>query len=357
MPRAPRAVLDISLGRSNDVHYTLRELMAQSGALWGYFRNSAPGRHARIAALYHQLTRRAAQDHAPLIAAAGVGALIDETGYHIGFRNPAALTRAARDAARVTQEFGLPHEVFDGAEMTEREPLSRELAGAVYWPQTLMCSDPGALVAAYAALFEARGGRLLRGDGESLTRSAAGWSVRAEAGPISARHVVLALGPWTPPLLRRFGWRVAMIGKRGYHCHYPDAPRLRRPLLDTGCGAMLVPMKGGLRLTTGAALTPQAEHDPRQLRHAEQVVGDLMPLGPRGPAGVWSGLRPCLTDMLPATGPVPGQDGLWVNFGHGHHGFTLGPTTGALLAAQIDGDAPPLARALALDRGGIARSG
>ncbi len=359
MPRHPRALLDIALGRSNDVHYALRHLPGQAGALWGYFRNSAPKRHARISALYHQLTRRATRDHAPLVEAAGAQALIREIGYHIGFRDPRALALAARDAARVTQDYGLDHAVYDGEDMARREPLSRRLAGAIHWPQTWVCSDPGALVAAYATAFQARGGQVLRGNAETLTRGQNGWTVRTEAGTVSAPHVVLALGPWTPSLLRGFGWRVAMIGKRGYHCHYPDAPVLQRPLLDTGCGAMLVPMRGGLRLTTGAGLTPQAEHDPRQLRRAEHSVGELMPLGARGPAGVWAGLRPCLPDMFPATGPVPGHAGLWVNFGHGHHGFTLGPTTGVVLAAQIDGDTPPVeapvVAALALDRGGIAR--
>jgi D-amino-acid dehydrogenase len=57
----------------------------------------------------------------------------------------------------------------------------------------------------------------------------------------------------------------------------------------------------------------------------------------------WFGTRPCLPDMLPMVGAVPGQDGLWVNFGHGHQGFTLGPTTASLLVrAHAQGEGPEL---------------
>ena len=38
----------------------------------------------------------------------------------------------------------------------------------------------------------------------------------------------------------------------------------------------------------------------------------------------WMGRRPCLPDMLPAIGPVPGKPGLWADFGHHHLGFTHG---------------------------------
>jgi D-amino-acid dehydrogenase len=45
--------------------------------------------------------------------------------------------------------------------------------------------------------------------------------------------------------------------------------------------------------------------------------------------------------MLPVLGPAPRHPGLWFNFGHAHHGLTLGPITGRLLAELMIG-APPL---------------
>lgn len=43
-----------------------------------------------------------------------------------------------------------------------------------------------------------------------------------------------------------------------------------------------------------------------------------------------------MPDMLPRIGPAPNHKGLWFNFGHGHQGFTLGPTT-AILRANMMG--------------------
>jgi D-amino-acid dehydrogenase len=41
--------------------------------------------------------------------------------------------------------------------------------------------------------------------------------------------------------------------------------------------------------------------------------------------------------MRPVIGPAPRHKGLWLAFGHAHHGFTLGPVTGRLLAEMITG--------------------
>ena len=54
----------------------------------------------------------------------------------------------------------------------------------------------------------------------------------------------------------------------------------------------------------------------------------------------WMGCRPCLPDMLPVIGRGARHKGLWFNFGHQHHGLTLGPVTGRLLAEMLTGEVP-----------------
>jgi D-amino-acid dehydrogenase len=44
--------------------------------------------------------------------------------------------------------------------------------------------------------------------------------------------------------------------------------------------------------------------------------------------------------MLPVIGEAPRHRGLWFDFGHQHHGLTLGPATGRLLAEMMTGEAP-----------------
>ena len=63
-------------------------------------------------------------------------------------------------------------------------------------------------------------------------------------------------------------------------------------------------------------------------------------LGEAVDAKPWMGARPCLPDMLPVIGKAPRHPGLWFDFGHQHHGLTLGPATGRLLAEMMTGEEP-----------------
>ena len=62
------------------------------------------------------------------------------------------------------------------------------------------------------------------------------------------------------------------------------------------------------------------------------------PLLKRLEAEPWMGRRPCLPDMVPVIVKGDRHEGLWFAFGHAHHGFTLGPVTGRLLAEMMTGE-------------------
>ena len=87
-------------------------------------------------------------------------------------------------------------------------------------------------------------------------------------------------------------------------------------------------MVKGIRLTTGAEFALRdAPPTPVQLDRVEPLAREIFPLGERVEAEPWLGRRPCLPDMLPVIGRRRGHEGLWLNFGHHHLGFTLGPST------------------------------
>jgi len=79
---------------------------------------------------------------------------------------------------------------------------------------------------------------------------------------------------------------------------------------------------------------------PIQLQRALPRAHALFPLGEAIDAKPWMGARPCLPDMLPVIGKAPRHAGLWFDFGHQHHGLTLGPATGRLLAEMMTGETP-----------------
>ena len=352
LPRDLATLLRYGLGRSNDVTWSLRGVAGMLPALWRYYLNSAPLRHGEIARTYVRLTERSTRDHAPLIEASGQANLILREGLGELFRDPAGFEAAAAEAERLHARHGTRHRVVEGADYRREDPaLLQAPAGVIHWLDSWSCSSPGDLVEGYARLFERRGGRLLTGDAGTVRQAGAGWTLRTAEGAVSAPHCVVALGPWSPELLRRFGYRIPMIHKRGYHGHYRTARPPLRPFLDVSNGVVAAGMTRGLRISTGAALVARdSPADPRQLERGRAALSDLLDIGARVDEPQWFGARPCLPDMLPLTGAAPRHKGLWLNFGHGHQGFTLGPTTGEILGAMMAGEEPEGVAALRPDR-------
>lgn len=329
----------IATGRSNSVAYSFAGLIAQGRALWRYALASRQSDVAsRVVPNWAPLALRSTADHAPLIAASGSETLIRREGYRIGYQDAARFDEVVRGGERLMREFGVPSVILDGAALAKAEPgLKQRMVGAIHYTSAWSCQDPGALVKAYAALFERRGGRLARGDAMTLGHSGAGWQVRTEAGAISGEAAVIALGPWSGVLLRRFGQTVPMVLKRGYHRHFEVQNGPTIPFMDANSSTFLSPMRAGLRVLTGADLAPLgAKPNHRQITYSEAAVRQLFDLGRPIEDQPWSGVRPCMPDMLPRMGEVAGQKGLWTNFGHGHQGFTLGPTAGILLAEAFE---------------------
>ena len=154
---------------------------------------------------------------------------------------------------------------------------------------------------------------------------------------MQAEQVVIALGPWSPEFLKAFGYDIPMIYKRGYHAHFVSSESLNRPFLDASNGFVASSMKDGIRLTTGASLVKHnAPIETSQLDHASRALAELFPIEERVKEPQWFGTRPCMPDMLPVVGQAPKHKNMWFHFGHGHQGFTLGPTTSELLARAIE---------------------
>ncbi len=344
MPRDWATLAAIATGRSNDVRWRPGALLRQAGPLFRYWWNSHPTRHRRLAEAYASIIGQATAEHRPLMIASGADNLVRRDGFRILYRSRASLDAAAREAEDLKGRFGVSARIMSAPDLMAAEPaLKSGGVGAVHWTDPWTVSDPGGLVGAYAGLFVRQGGSVARADAASLRRAGPGWSVAGPDGPIEAETVVVALGPWSPELLRPFGLRVPMVKKRGYHRHWRAPRSLDLPLVDADNGYVAAPMERGLRITSGAELTAHdAAGTPVQLGRAEAAARALLDLGTPVESEPWFGTRPCMPDMLPVVGPVPGQPGLWLHFGHGHQGFTLGPATARLLAELMTGETPYL---------------
>jgi D-amino-acid dehydrogenase len=154
---------------------------------------------------------------------------------------------------------------------------------------------------------------------------------------------VVALGPWSDLVFGPLGYSIPLNVKRGYHVHLQPRGNavLHHPVLDSDLGYLLAPMNRGIRITTGVEFARRdAPPTPFQVERALPRARALFPLGEAIDAKPWKGARPCLPDMLPVIGKAPRHAGLWFDFGHQHHGLTLGPATGRLLAEMMTGETP-----------------
>jgi D-amino-acid dehydrogenase len=338
------ALVRYGLNHNIDAHYHPLALPTIAPFLWRYWKNSGVARHDAIARLYAKLIERCVDEHDALIAEAGADHFIRRNGWIKVFRTAKMRDKNFAEAERWKQEFGVTHRALDARDLEREEPfLAPGLAGGLHWTQPISTSSPHRLVAAYAALFERLGGRYLQGDARSLQADGSGWSVRSAEGLTRARAAVVALGPWSDVVTRDLGYNLPLAVKRGYHMHYRPAgeAKLNHPILDYESGYLIAPMERGIRLTTGAEFALRdAIRTPVQLGRAEPIARDLFPLAERLDAEAWMGARPCTPDMMPIIGPAPKHRNLWFAFGHAHHGLTLGPMTGRLVAEMVAGESP-----------------
>ncbi|QWK79975.1 NAD(P)/FAD-dependent oxidoreductase [Ochrobactrum sp. BTU1] len=352
-PRSLREILSIAIKRGNDVDWQLRDMPHLAGPLWRYFSYSAPQSYAQTVATYSRLVVRASEDHARFIGPAGADDLVVRKGWRVVYRTRAKFEEAAVRAERLKQLYGIANAVLGKSDTAAVEPtLQCELAGAVHWTSPWTCRDPGELVQRYASLFVARGGTFAIGDATTLQQDTGGWRVVSQEGPISAQNIIVALGPWSSELLKVFGYRVPMVFKRGYHRHFAIEQEPQIATLDVENATFIAPMNKGLRILTGAHMTPLGTPaSARQMLRAEAAARELFMFKDPIEDNPWLGTRPCMPDMLPVVGPSR-HKGLWFHFGHGHQGFTLGPTTATLLAEQFDAQNldPLMARLLPTSR-------
>jgi D-amino-acid dehydrogenase len=342
-PRDFGQILQFALGRAPQVRYQFSSLPQFLPWLVRYFLASSPERALHSAMAELPLIRRSLIEHEALIAEAEVPELLRRTGWIKLFRSEATLAKAARDFERA-QHYGVAGEILDRKAISAREPnLTGDFAGAIHLPAPGFVPDPGGLAKAYAALFARKGGRFLVGDARTLEQVTGGWRVAGSDGAAVAREVVVALGPWSDLVFGPLGYSIPLDVKRGYHLHLKPRGNavLHHPVLDTDLGYLLAPMNRGIRLTTGVEFAPRdAPPTPIQLERALPRAHALFPLGDALDAKPWMGARPCLPDMLPVIGKAPRHAGLWFDFGHQHHGLTLGPATGRLLAEMMTGETP-----------------
>ncbi len=275
--------------------------------------------------------------------------LVEELGESSGvdpeFR-PSGLLRVAGDeaAAAVLREraaaLGEGLVWLDREEARLLEPqLSPEVAGALHSPRECHVRSP-LLVRAYAQAAARHGAHIEAGAPVmALARERARVvGVETPAGRLTAEHVVLCTGSWTPSLAAGLPeLPVAPVRGQIVSLDAPDPPPAR---ILWGGSTYVVPKPDG-SVVVGAT----EEHVGFDRRVTAEGVRSLLAEAARWvPAladasfrSAWAGLRPETPDHLPLVGPVPTVDGLLVAAGHFRNGVLLSPATGEIVRDAVLG--------------------
>jgi len=306
-----------------------------------FLANAIPSRTRPRATALHGLIGASLKPHRDWIVKAGAANRIRETGWLKAWRSE-AVASAKREQALLT-EFGIESRLLDRQDISALEPsIVPVYKVGLLHTQTASVDSPGNVVKAYAKMLAGSGGEVRQSEIKAITPDGDGWRVVLADGAISARHVVVALGPWSSDFLKPLGYRVPLAFERGYHREYTPNPArvLQRPIHDSDGAFLMTPMENGIRVTSGVELTDRdAPSSFAQIDAVEPMARGVVEFG-AAVGDTWRGSRPTLPDSLPMIGAAPRHSNLWLAFGNQHIGFTTGPATGAAIAAMIGGVPP-----------------
>ncbi len=292
--------------------------------------------------LFRPLVTTAVDEHLALMQGTNAVDRLTKQGYCRLYRDEAGFAAEAL-TFRVAQEAGVPFEIMDPAAFREFDPdLKPIYHKIVRWTGSRRLTNPGAVVAAYADRFVREGGTFLQTDIRKLNpANGNSWIAETIIGNHQATNIVVCTGPWTTDILKPLGYHFPLGFKRGYHQHFSatGSAKIVHGITDVSIGYFLVPMEQGYRITTGAEFADRdAPSNPVQIERILPRARELFPLGEPVEEKAWLGSRPCFTDSLPVIGSAARHSGLWFNFGHGHLGLTMGPSSGRLLAEIMTGE-------------------
>ena len=275
------------------------------------------------------------------------------------FRTQKQMDGSAADMA-VLDGIGVPYELLDRAGCVRAEPgLGRaraDFVGGLRLPNDetgdchLFTTRLAALAAAAGVTFRfgvkidgltAAGGRIT--------------GVRTAEGVLEADRYVVALGSYSPLLVRPLGLDLPVYPIKGYSITVPVTREAEAPLstvLDETYKVATTRLADRIRVGGTAEIAGYSKSLPES-RRAPLVksLTDLFPgAGDVSAASFWSGLRPMTPDGTPVIGQA-GPSNLYLNTGHGTLGWTMAAGSGRVLADLISGRTPEIETSdLALSR-------
>jgi D-amino-acid dehydrogenase len=260
----------------------------------------------------------------------------------------------------VLKQYGVPFEVLDREGFCRVEPALRETQHKFVGALRLPNDETGDCFLFTNRLADAAKALGVRFRFETAIQGidrAGGrvTGVRTTAGTLKAECYVLALGSYSPQLLRPLGIRIPVYPVKGYSITVPITDAAHAPestVMDETHKVAVTRLGERIRVGGTAELAgyDNALREPRRAT-LEHVVTDLFPKGGDvSRATFWCGLRPMTPDGTPIVGRTP-IGNLLLATGHGTLGWTMACGTGRVIADLVSGRTPEIdVSGLGMDR-------
>lgn len=266
----------------------------------------------------------------------------------------------AADDIKVLKQYGVPFEVLDKAGCIAAEPgLGRAKAsfvGGLRLPndETGDCQMFTTRLAEMAAGLGVRFRydtqiRALRYEGGRIS------GVDTSAGLVTGDRYVVAMGSFTPHLLRPLGIEAPIYPVKGYSLTIPVVDPAAAPVstvLDDLYKVAITRLGDRIRIGGMAEVSGYKLRLLKERRETlELSINDLFPgAGRMTDEFFWSGLRPMTPDSTPIIGPTR-YGNLFINSGHGTLGWTMSCGSARVISDLISGVKPEIdASELAISR-------
>jgi len=264
------------------------------------------------------------------------------------FRTQAQLDGTAADI-EILKRYGVAYEVLDRDGCIRNEPalahVREKFVGGLRLPgdETGDCfkftQNLAALAQQHGVAFR-YGTRIdsLKLAGKQID------GVVTDAGTLKADAYLVALGSYSPLLLRRVGIRIPVYPVKGYSITVPITDAGGAPestVMDETHKVAVTRLGDRIRVGGTAELAGYTLklHEARRAT-LSHVVSDLFPRGGDvARAEFWCGLRPMTPDGTPVVGATRVPN-LYLATGHGTLGWTMAAGTGRVMADVISGRAP-----------------
>jgi D-amino-acid dehydrogenase len=266
------------------------------------------------------------------------------------FRKQAQLDGTAGDIA-VLKQYGVPYEVLDRDGCIAAEPalsaVKDKFVGGMRLPQdeTGDCHMFTEALAAEAAKLGVQFKlnttiERLIADGSKIA------SVVTSAGQLQADAYVVALGSWSPRLVRPLGISLPVYPVKGYSITVPIVDAEAAPVstvMDESYKVAITRLGDRIRVGGTAEISGYSSRlDAGRRATLDHSLTDMFPRGgDLAKASFWSGLRPMTPDGPPVIGATR-YGNLHLNTGHGTLGWTMACGSARVFADLMSGRKPDI---------------